>query len=53
MDSEKQMLIGRTLGELKVVVGDLGMPAFTATQIAKWLYQQHVNPQAAGSLQKA
>ena len=42
MDSEKQMLIGRTLGELKVVVGELGMPAFTATQIAKWLYQQHV-----------
>ena len=42
MDSEKQTLIGRTLGELKVVVGDLGMPAFTATQIAKWLYQQHV-----------
>ena len=43
MDSEKQMLIGRTLGELKVVVGELGMPAFTATQIAKWLYQQHVS----------
>ena len=42
MDSEKQMLIGKTLGELKIVVGDLGMPAFTATQIAKWLYQQHV-----------
>lgn len=42
MDGEKQMLIGRTLGELKVVVGELGMPAFTATQIAKWLYQQHV-----------
>ena len=42
MDSEKQMLIGKTLGELKVVVGELGMPSFTATQIAKWLYQQHV-----------
>ena len=42
MDSEKQMLIGKTLGELKIVVGDLGMPAFTATQIAKWLYQQHI-----------
>ena len=42
MDREKQILIGRTLGELKVVVGELGMPAFTATQIAKWLYQQHV-----------
>ena len=43
MDSEKQMLIGKTLGELKIVVGELGMPAFTATQIAKWLYQQHVS----------
>ena len=42
MDSEKQMLIGKTLGELKIVVGELGMPAFTATQIAKWLYQQHI-----------
>ena len=43
MDSGKKMLIGRTLGELKVIVGELGMPAFTATQIAKWLYQQHVD----------
>lgn len=42
MDSEKQMLIGKTLGELKIVVGELGMPTFTATQIAKWLYQQHI-----------
>ena len=42
MDSEKQMLIGKTLSELKVVMGELGMPSFTATQIAKWLYQQHV-----------
>lgn len=42
MDSEKQMLIGKTIGELKIVVGELGMPAFTATQMAKWLYQQHV-----------
>lgn len=37
------MLIGRTIGELKIVVGELGMPAFTANQIAKWLYQQHVS----------
>lgn len=28
--------------ELKVVVRDLGMPAFTAGQIAKWLYSAHV-----------
>ena len=42
MDSGKQMLIGKTLDELKVVVGELGMPAFTAKQMAQWLYQQHV-----------
>jgi 23S rRNA (adenine2503-C2)-methyltransferase len=29
-------------GELQQVVADLGMPKFTAAQIAKWLYQQHV-----------
>ena len=43
MDNEKQTLIGRTIGELKIVVEELGMPAFTATQIAKWLYQRHVS----------
>jgi len=42
MDSGKQMLIGKTLDELKIVVGELGMPAFTAKQMAQWLYQQHV-----------
>ena len=31
-----------SLGELKVAVKELGMPAFTAGQIMKWLYQQHV-----------
>lgn len=29
-------------GELQQVVAELGMPKFTAAQIAKWLYQQHV-----------
>lgn len=29
-------------GELQQVVTELGMPKFTAAQIAKWLYQQHV-----------
>ena len=43
MDNEKQTLIGRTIGELIIVVEELGMPAFTATQIAKWLYQRHVS----------
>ena len=28
--------------ELKSVVNGLGMPAFTAKQIAQWLYEKHV-----------
>ena len=39
---EKGVLLGMSLGELKTVVKELGMPQFTASQIAKWLYQQHV-----------
>lgn len=31
-----------SLDELKAVVKELGMPQFTAGQLAKWLYQQHV-----------
>ena len=34
--------MGMSLGELKTLVKELGMPQFTAGQIAKWLYQQHV-----------
>ena len=42
MDSEKKVLMGMTLAELKSAVKEMGMPQFTASQIAKWLYQQHV-----------
>ena len=42
MDSEKTVLLGMSLDELKAAVKALGMPQFTAAQIAKWLYQQHV-----------
>ena len=42
MNNEKKCLLGLTLGELKQVAKDLGMPAFTGGQMAKWLYQQHV-----------
>ena len=42
MQDEKTVLLGMSLSELKSVVKDLGMPQFTAGQIAKWLYQQHV-----------
>ena len=43
MNDEKIVLLGQSLDELKVVVKALGMPQFTAGQIAKWLYQQHVS----------
>ena len=39
---EKKVLLGLSPDELKAIVRDLGMPAFTAGQILKWLYQQHV-----------
>ena len=42
MDSEKKVLMGMTLAELKSAVKEMGMPQFTASQIAKWLYHQHV-----------
>ena len=34
--------MGMTLAELKSAVKEMGMPQFTAGQIMKWLYQQHV-----------
>ena len=42
MNSEKTVLMGMTFTELKSAVKELEMPQFTASQIAKWLYQQHV-----------
>ena len=38
----KKILLGLTQAELKAVAESLGMPAFTGTQIAKWLYNKHV-----------
>ena len=40
MDEGKKALLGLTLSELKSVVKELGMPQFTASQIAQWLYQK-------------
>ena len=42
MSETKIPLLGMTAAELKEVARGLGMPAFTGTQIAKWLYTQHV-----------
>ena len=39
---EKKTLLGMSPDELKEVARQLGMPAFTGGQIAKWLYVQHV-----------
>ncbi|WP_291529708.1 23S rRNA (adenine(2503)-C(2))-methyltransferase RlmN [Bacteroides sp. UBA939] len=39
----KQTLLGLTLVELQEVVKRLGMPGFTAKQIASWLYDKKVN----------
>lgn len=39
---DKKILLGLTLDELKDVAKSLGMPAFTGSQIAKWLYERHV-----------
>ena len=42
MEFDKKPLLGLSLTELKEVAKELGLPSFTATQIAKWLYVQHV-----------
>ena len=42
MDDQKKVLMGLTTAELKEVAREMGMPAFTGGQIARWLYQQHV-----------
>ena len=42
MEVVKKPLLGMNLLELKAVAKELGMPAFAGTQMAKWLYTQHV-----------
>lgn len=42
MESNKEPLLGKTLFELKQIAKELGMPAFTGGQLAKWLYSAHV-----------
>lgn len=39
---EKEYLAGKTLEELTAIVTRLGMPRFTAGQIAAWLYEKRV-----------
>ena len=42
MEVNKKILLGMNVDELKEVVTVLGMPAFTAKQIAKWMYDANV-----------
>lgn len=42
MTDIKSPLLGKTLEELNLIVSDLGMPKFTAKQIASWLYEKKV-----------
>jgi len=43
MENRRKRLLGMTPAQLKTVVQELGMPAFTAKQIAQWLYVKHVD----------
>ena len=38
----KTPLLGLTLDELRTTAREMGMPAFTGGQVAKWLYERHV-----------
>jgi 23S rRNA (adenine2503-C2)-methyltransferase len=46
---QKQPLFGKTLSELQEVVAELGLPRFTAVQIADWLYKKDVTTVAGMS----
>lgn len=39
---EKEKLLGKNLEELRAVAADVGLPAYTAGQLAQWLYQKKV-----------
>lgn len=42
MNAQKTALLGKTLSELEQLVVELGMPKFTAKQLADWLYKKRV-----------
>ena len=39
---EKKKLMGMTLAELQQVAAEVGLPGYTAQQMADWLYKKHV-----------
>ena len=42
MNEAKKALLGLTTNELKDISAGAGLPAFTGSQMAKWLYDKHV-----------
>jgi 23S rRNA (adenine2503-C2)-methyltransferase len=38
----KELLLGKTLSDLKIIAGKLELPAFVASQIAYWLYKTNI-----------
>ncbi|MCR5710233.1 MAG: 23S rRNA (adenine(2503)-C(2))-methyltransferase RlmN [Bacteroidales bacterium] len=38
----KEALLGKTLDELRAVAAEAGLPAYSAGQMARWLYVRHV-----------
>ena len=41
--AEKRALLGMTLEEMEQTVTSLGMPRFTAKQLAQWVYQKNAD----------
>ncbi len=39
----KESLFGKTLGELRTITGELGLPSYAAGQIAGWLYKKDIS----------
>ena len=43
MNEARKPLLGMTASELREIAVTLGLPAFTGGQMAKWLYEKHVD----------
>ncbi|MCF2602926.1 23S rRNA (adenine(2503)-C(2))-methyltransferase RlmN [Parabacteroides distasonis] len=45
--AEKKKLMGMTLTELQQVAAEVGLPGYTAKQMADWLYKKHITDVSA------
>lgn len=43
MEYTRDILLGKSLAELKMIVEELGLPGFTAKQIIQWIYEKGVS----------